>query len=180
MQMDTHDWTALCTALIAIGTWALVFATFRLVKEQHETTKAELRIKLQVHMEDRFDSHSMLLARQALASKLLAGVPREDIQETVMNFFESLGTLFRRDYLDSDMMWEDFSFHATRWWSATKDYILAERNLQRNDDTIFHDFQKLVDECFSIESTRRKLSRAQLEPSPQDVKQFLIDESNLL
>jgi hypothetical protein len=179
--------STICEIIVAIGTWGLVYWTFKLtrsttelVTSQNEVAKTNLVASLQLKMEDRFDSNSMVTARSKLARQLLTNAPHDEIQEDVMNFFESVGTMFRRGYLDPEMTWAAFSFYAIHWWAACKEYIDTERKRQDDDHTIFDDFQNLVDKLCEIESSKRKLSRSQLEPRTQKIQQFLQDESGLL
>jgi hypothetical protein len=129
--------------------------------------------------EEKWDSQAIVTERKKLAEQLLDNAPHDDIQETVMNFFESIGMLLRKNYLDIDMVWSGFCFHAIRWWGLCKDYILEERGIQNNDKTIFEEFERLVDELYKQEMKERKLTRAELEPTQQDLKRFLEAEKNI-
>ena len=166
-------------SITAIASWALVLITWILVRSQIKISKEDQKVRLQTNYEDKFDNPSLITERKKLAEQLLATTQHKDIQEHVINFFESVGMLVRRGYLDKDMVWAGFSFHAIRWWSACKDYVLEERRIQNNDDTIFEDFEYLADEMYTIEMNKRHLSRAQLEPSSKDVQSFLEDEKRL-
>jgi hypothetical protein len=166
-------------SVTAIASWALVAITWVLVRSQIKLSKEDLRVRLQTNYEEKFDSATLIAERKKLAEQLLTTTPHEDIQEPVINFFESVGMLVRRGYLDPDMVWSGFSFFALRWWSACKDYILEERRIENNDKTIFEEFEKLIDELYKIEIEKRHLSRAELEPSKQDMLRFLKAESNL-
>ena len=169
----------LWVSLTAIASWVMVVITWFLIRSQIKLSKEDLKVRLQTNYEEKFDSPSMIAERKRLAEQLLSNASHEDIQEPVMNFFESVGILLRREYLDEEMVWTGFSFHAIRWWSACKDYILQERRLQNNDDTIFREFEELVDELYEFEAEERYLTRAQLEPSKQDLQRFLEAEKNL-
>jgi hypothetical protein len=188
-------------SLTAIASWALVFVTWFVVtkqikkakedmqeqinvsreglREQLQMGRNDLKVRLQISYEDKFDSQSLISERKKLAEQLFTNTPHSDIQETVMNFFESVGMLLRKEYFDLDMAWSAFSFYAIRWWSATKDYIFEERRLEHDDDTIFKDFEEFVDAMYKYETEKRHLSRASLEPSKQDVERFLESEKNL-
>jgi hypothetical protein len=96
----------------------------------------------------------------------------------VMNFFEDLGMLLRRNYLDREMIWDTFSYYARMWWSACREYIAAERTAL-NDDTLFTDFDYLAERISEDEVKKRHKTRAQLEPSPSDLKAFLDAEAKL-
>ena len=147
-------------SITAIASLALVAVTWFLVRSQIRLSKEDLRVRLHTNYEEKFDSPALIVERKKLAEQLLTKTPHKEIQESVMNFFESIGMLIRRGYLDTDMVWSGFSFHAIRWWIACKDYILEERRIENNDKTIFDEFEKLVDELYKIEMKERHLSRA--------------------
>ncbi len=183
--------------LTAIASWALVIVTWRLIKsqiklgklqldeqrrfanEQLDLSRSDLKVRLQVNYEEKFDSETFINERKKLATQLLAKTHHNEIQEPIMNFFESVGLLLRKKYLDPEMVWSGFSFYAIRWWCACKDYISEERQLQHNDGTIFNDFENLVDELYKIEIAQRNLTRAKIEPSRDDIASFLEAEKNL-
>jgi hypothetical protein len=171
--MCSIDWTAL-------GTWALVETTLFLVIYQVRISREQMKVKIGLDFADKFDNNAMKLARSKLAKQILAKVDHDSIQEEVINLFEDIGTFLRRNYLDEELIWATFSFYAIRWWSVCKDYILEERKRQDNDQTIFEDFENLVDVLYKVESKRRKLPRAKLEPDQDDINKFLKDEINLV
>jgi hypothetical protein len=102
---------------IAAGTWALAGATWWLArntlstaKEQHQiqlSTAAEQR-KLQLYLELRreFDSPSLRDARALFAHQLLHGGPHNEMQQEILTFFEDMGMLIKRNYLDREMVWD--------------------------------------------------------------------------
>jgi hypothetical protein len=162
-----------------MASWALVAVTWFFLRRQIGLSREDLRVRLQTTYEEKFDSAAMVSERKKLAEQLLSREAHEEIQEAVMNFYETIGMFVRRGYLDGEMAWAGFSFYGIRWWSVIKDYIFEERRIQNNDSTIFEEFEVLIDEFYKIEIDRRKLSRAQLEPSSEDLNRFLKSEQNL-
>jgi hypothetical protein len=134
--MDATVWIAIGT----IGTWVLALGTIVLVLETRDSmrkqaldSERDLKVRLHLAMEDRFDSGTFAVARAGLARQVLAKAPHDEIQETVFDFFESLAILDRRRMLDDDLAWNTFSYYVTRWWAACKDYVIEERKLQREE-----------------------------------------------
>jgi len=167
------------TFLTALASWAIVFVTGYWIREQVRLGRKDLKVRLQTNYEEKFEGQTLISERKKLAEQLLEQAQHEEIQESVMNFFESVGLLLRKGYLDKEMVWSGFAFYVIRWWSASKDYIFEERRIQNNDTTIFEDFQYLVDEIYKIEIKKRGLSRAELEPSQNDITRFLNAEKKL-
>ena len=96
--------------VVAVGTWALVLATLWLVHGQVSTAKDERKIQLYLELRKEFDSHTLLKAREVFAEQILDGKPHEEMNQAVLTFFEDLGMLFRRKYLDREMVWETFGY----------------------------------------------------------------------
>jgi len=90
----------------------------------------------------------------------------DEIRERVMDFFEDMGMLYRRNYLDREMIRDTFSYYGSGWWNACADYIMEERKRNGGDETIYSDFEKLKDV---------------FEDLPvKDTKEFLLDEIRII
>jgi Domain of unknown function (DUF4760) len=135
--------------IVAAGTWALVIVTVLLVRGQLSVAKEQRKIQLYLELRKEFDG-PLISARKLLARQLFDGVPHDKINEPVMNFFEDTGMLVRRGYIDGDIIWETFSYYVKMWWGACKDYIARERE-DKDDDTIFDDFEDLVERIYEDE-----------------------------
>jgi hypothetical protein len=150
-------------------------ATAAQIEEQQKIAQTQLKVGLHMSMEDRFDSPSMQAARARLARLILENASEDDYPETVPDYFESLGILDRLGYLFDDLTWNSFSVYAIHWWGALKTYV---RNIRRDDSdsTSYEEFEKLADKMLNEEARRRNLTRSGVEPSPDDVRDFLQDE----
>jgi len=157
-----------CWLVITAGaTVALVFVTGLFLYMQNRTFRKQLKASLQLQMEDRFffNPH-MLAARKKLAEQIWSEAPHRVVQESIMNFFDTMGSFLRRNYLDKELICSSFSWYGTRWWTACKDYI-EEENRTKVGGPFFEDFRKLVI-TFKEEG--------EIEPSPADIQDFLTEE----
>ena len=184
------DWNTIFTGLLALSSFVAVYLTHRSIKEQRAISLAslkeqrdialsDLKVRNQLRFEEIFDSQIRKASRKHLAQQLLKHVAHDKIQEDVTDLFESIGTFLRRGYLDGELVWSTWGYYGPHWWSACKDYILKERRDHNDDQTLFEEFQYLVDELYKIEEVRRHKNRAELEPSPTELKKFLAEESSL-
>ncbi len=164
---------------LVLGTWALVIVTIALAYSANRATRIDLKLRLHLNFIDRFDEVRMRGHRKLLAQQLLANTPRDEIHEDVMNFFEDLGTFFDLGYLDDDLLWGTFSFYVTRWWSACKDYISVERQAQGNDESLFADFQNIVNFVYEMEANKLSKTRAEIEPRATQLHHLYEDEPRL-
>src|ERR1017187_5161995 len=66
-----------------------------------KTSKEQIGVQTWLELQQRFDSLEMRRARKKLADQLkhYSASNHQKIAETVMNFFEDVGTLYRLDYV---------------------------------------------------------------------------------
>ena len=145
---------AVFTAAMAGFTAWLAWETRRLEKSSRENTSKQneawfktssdqIGVKTWLELEQRFDSEEMKRARKKLAQQFKAySVSKHSkISETVLNFFESVGTAYKMGYLNEELASSSFGFYASRWWEITKAYIDQEQKRHGEDSTLFEDFK---------------------------------------
>jgi hypothetical protein len=174
---------------VAVGTWVVALFTALLVKghqsaanEQRKiqlsTAGEERKIQLYLELRKEFDSQALVDARVLFAEYLLDGKPHHEIiNQRILTFFEDLGMLVRRNYLDREMVWDTFGHFAKMWWSACREYMARERSNFGGDRHFFGDFEFLVEQIYRDDVKKRNATRTDLEPKPSDVEFFLLTEA---
>jgi hypothetical protein len=184
---------------VAAGTWAIALATVWLVKghlstadeqrkillstadEQRQillsTAEEQRQIQLYLELRREFDSSSLRSARKLFAEQILDGKPHDEMKQEILTFFEDVGMLVRRKYLDREMVWDTFGHFAKMWWSACREYIAREQSYMGSDPFFFGDFKYLVEQIYEDDVRKRLKPRADLEPSPSAVESFLATEA---
>ena len=162
---------------LLIATWAGVVVTFFMVRTQNSIARMNSFVTLEYQLEDNFNGERKKMERKKLAEQLKNKSPYVEIQDDVIDFFDMVGTLLRRNAIDEELVYTGLSFFIIRWWKASKEYILSERESQGNDNTLFTDFEKLYNRMVLFEMKVRKISKETIELEPID--RFLNDESNL-
>jgi len=145
---------AIFTAVMAGFTAWLAWETRKLGKSSSEnstkqieawfkTSSDQIGVKTWLELEQRFDSEEMKRARKKLAQQLkdYSVNKHNKVSETVLNFFESVGTAYKMGYLNEELAASSFGFYATRWWEVTKAYIDQEQKRHGEDATLFEDFK---------------------------------------
>lgn len=165
-------------ALTAFASCASVFVAIYLVKKQLEFSKRDLYIRMQLILEDKFNSKKMREARKGLAQQILDKEDNSELWETTIEFFELQGLLLRKKSLDPEMIWGTFSFYSLRWWEHTKTLIEYLRT-EKDDITLYEDFENLVKEMYKWDVKRRGKNIKDVIPSKSDLEQFLHDEADL-
>src|SRR6266851_4281105 len=106
------------TLLLAIGTFWLAWITRRLEKAWFRTSSEQIGVNTWLVLQRRFDSREMKKARKVLSEQLQTYTTAKhgEISETVLDFFEDVGTTYREGYLNKKLAESAFSYYACRWW----------------------------------------------------------------
>src|SRR5258707_891724 len=102
----TPEWlTAIFTACLALtGAFALIYAHWQL-REAHE----EAQVQHLLSFDQQYRNEPMVSYRRNYAKKRLAGVENPPDQENLLDFFETIGLLVNRGYLNGIDVWETFA-----------------------------------------------------------------------
>jgi len=165
-------------AVTAIGTWCLVGVTLWMTERHHKVALTNLRVRHEMLFVDRWESKAMRQARQILARQLLAKASDEEIQESVLDFWESVGCYWLHKYLLENLVWSDFGHCVVRWWPACKAYVEEQQRRNQNDQTIYLYFNKLAHRMLEIDARERDLEQPESLGS-DDINRFLRGEAAL-
>lgn len=163
------DWT------VATGWAALITAAAAVVALilQSRHTRFSVSLDMLWRLEQQFRGDGIMLQRRkSAAESLIANAPNSDLDE-VLNFFELLGFLLRRNAIDAEMVWYSFYSRGTGYWFASQEYILAIRN---EDPTIWMDFEYLIKILTKLEKRKNKASRKDLQLTEEQIASFLKEE----
>jgi hypothetical protein len=134
------DWlTAAGTTVMAVTGIAALFYAARQLNESRDLAKVQ-------HLLDfvkQFNSEPMVGLRKSVAEQRLQGNTEPDGMDDILNFFETIGLLVRRDYLDTEDVWDSFSYWMFNVYVDFRQYIERE---QQDDYTYYSDFCDLVKE----------------------------------
>ena len=177
MHADITSW------LVALGTLALAIVAFfqilesrrtldRQIIESREAAGKQLGVQTWLVLEPRFDAVEMKRSRMKLAKQLdpYNRDKHDEISEEVLEFFESVGTVYNLGLLDKSLAVSSFSFHANYWWAAAQPYIQHERRRHGDDDSLFSEFQKFVE----------KMREHDRNIDADALRVFLADEKRLI
>jgi hypothetical protein len=170
--------TAFSTFLLfAAGAGALIFAN-RQIQESREQSK----IQHLVEVVQQFDQSPMVDFRKSLADKRLDAkhkillpldpdnVPYE--MSDVLDFFEHMGLLEKRGYLDKNDVWDEFSDFMFPLYADARPYIDSE---QKKDRAEYANFTQLMKEMEQIEAEKEG---GTVKPqSQEDIRDFYIGEA---
>jgi hypothetical protein len=116
-----------------------------------DTLREDLRARLLLHYETRWDSADMISQRKHLASLLLPSVatnvppyPTDEIPDAVPNFFETIGILCKREQLEAEMVWHIFGYYARRYGQMLGPFFLHDREVH-GDSSLWTGFLGLVE-----------------------------------
>jgi hypothetical protein len=163
---SADGWTAIFTGILA-GTAivALIYAA-RQLSQAHDAEKMHHLINLL----EQFEREPMASYRKKTAEGRCKGVAYPDEAHNILNFFEEVALLVRRDYLDVEDVWSMFGYWMFNVYADFREDIEQE---QRNDTTYYDGFCQLVEQLRLIEA---KHGCTDDRPSKEDIKEFWRDE----
>jgi hypothetical protein len=109
---------------------------------------------------------SELTKNAALCSHLTLMTPPEEIYP-VLDFFENVGLLTKRGYLNRQDVWDAFGYSMFNLWADMREFIDTE---QKDTPATYEDFSQLMNEMREIDQQREH--GASDHPSPAQVYQF--------
>jgi hypothetical protein len=170
-------------AWIAIGTWVLVIVTAIFMWRQTQVAKEAARLQLFVSLTQEWQGLTMRSIRKQFALALLKaedGKPAGGIEldETVLEFFESLGYLTKTGLLDERIVWNYFSFAIMGYCLAAKPVILGLIHSE-NDEVIYGEFGWLNRRMLQLDQELRGKSEKEIQWPSEKVKSFLQSEVDM-
>ena len=160
--------TAAATVVIAVtGVWALSYA-YRQLRQASEAEK----VKHLVEFIQQFECEPMTLYRKTVADKRLEGTAYPPEAQKILGFFETIGLLVRRGYLDEEDVWNSFSYWMFYIYADFRDDIEQEQRLDKN---YYVDFCELLKRLHEIEEEK---GSSDDRPSTEEIIEFWEDESD--
>lgn len=161
--MDIAEWaTAFFTAVIAVtGCWALIYA-----KSQLKQAREADRVQHLLRFVELFETEPLVSNRKGMAAKRLKDVREPPELDNILNFFETIGMLVKRGYLDEHDVWSSFSYWMFNIFADARESIEQE---QKEDPTFYSDFSALMKRMSNIEAAEHGLAD---RPSQEEIKEF--------
>ena len=163
--------TAWATIVIAIGTLASIFFTYRGMQSQAQSFAGSVSADLALKLLRDFETDSSLELRSRVSDSLLKGL-RLSEAEDLFDFFEQVGLFVRRGLLDDEIAYS-FFFHWTNlYWVAGRQVVERKRE---GCASLWTDFEYLYNTLLKIEIKTDPKSRF-INMSPELIKASLEEE----
>ncbi len=161
--LSAEQWTAIFTAgLFGTGVFALLYARWQ-IRESHNQAQIQ---HLMSFVKD-FDGESMTNCRRLYAQNRLRGVESSVEQDRILDFFETIGLLVKRGYLDATDVWELFANDLICFYEDARSRVEEDR---KEDPPAYSNFIKIAEQLKNIE---RKNHGAYANPTHDDIKEYL-------
>jgi hypothetical protein len=159
--------TAVATVVIAgTGVWALIYAS-RQLNQNREADKVNHLIRFI----EEFEREPMAQYRKTVAEKRMRGTSYPPEAQKILDFFETIGLLVRRGYLDDNDVWSSFGYWMFNIYADFREDIEQE---QRLDKSYYQDSCELLARLKQIEEEQ---GSADDRPSREEILDFWRDES---
>jgi len=155
-------WTAVFTGVLAASTLVALIVAYQQLQELH----AESQIQHLLALEQQFNQEPLLTYRRGFAEKRLKNQDDPNDLYNLLDFFETVGLLVRRGYLDESDVWNTFSYSAFVLNADARQTIEQD---QRDDPTSYTDFTFLVTRLQLLESKNHGTSA---HPSKDEIKDY--------
>lgn len=144
-NLRSEWWTAVFTGTLAVATlFALWYARGQLM-QAHE----EAQVQHLLQLAQQFQQEPMISYRQRLAEKRLKNEEEPPELYVELDFFEMIGLLVNRGYLDESDVWTTFSYPVFNLYTDTSDIIEQYR---QDDPNAYTNFISLVRRLQRIET----------------------------
>lgn len=164
-----------CAALVGAGV-ALTNAY-----RQDQRARFTQMLTILAQQDTRFEGEEFRKTRRAAATWIMAGSSTQDEEgeqsaKDVLNFFETLAFLHRREAVDAEAVWHYFA----SWLLPYHDALDALRTReQREDPNCFREFPDLYSAVFQIEREKRDYKGTEKVVSAEAIHAFLMGEATL-
>src|SRR5260370_33469178 len=118
-------WTAVFTRVLALTAVVALVVGYRQLKEFHAGGQVQHLLAL----DQKFDQEPMLTYRRGLADKRLKNEEDPDELYPLLDFFETVGLLVKRGYLDDSDVWNTYSYPVFILNSDAR-HIIEQQQLQ--------------------------------------------------
>lgn len=177
-NIDYNAIIAYATAVIAFFAIIGLVITLKLSLSESKRTRFSLGIDLILRLDTHFNSGEFRRKRNDAATGLLSGRLSTEAQrvaiDDVLNFFETVGFLTRRDVLDAEVAWNHFFYYMHRYMLSAKKYI---ETCRKEDPTLWEEFIEVYERLKEVEKRERRLSDKDLLLSDEDRRKFLNSEA---
>lgn len=165
------DAVGACATVVIAGTgvWALIYAHLQL----KQSRDSEM-VKHLVEFIREFDSEPMTTWRKRVAEQRQKGIAYPDEAQHLLDFFETIGLLVRRGYLDVDDVWSSFSYWMFNIYADFRDDI---EQMQRDDESYYSDSTDLLERLREIEHDENCNDD---RPSRDEIAEFWKDEAEIV
>jgi hypothetical protein len=163
------NWNAIAafgSAIAAVAAIAGVIVASRQIREASRLTKITTGLTALFRLED--EGREMHEEKRRAAFLLLVNQP--DVGTAVANvldFFETVAVLFRRDFIDQHLTWHTFYHWMFNFYAASREYIAARRPVDGPKQWL--DLEKAIPTLMSMEGATEL-------PDCRAIRRFLNDE----
>lgn len=155
-------WTAVFTGVLAVTAVVALIVGYRQLKD----FQAEGQVQHLLALDQKFEQEPMLTYRRGLAEKRLKNEEDPDELYPLLDFFETVGLLVKRGYLDESDAWNTFSYSVFILNGEARQTI---EQLQREDPTTYEEFLSLVERFQRIEADKHGASA---HPSKDEITDY--------
>jgi hypothetical protein len=160
--LSPEFWTACFTGTLAVIALVALIVAVAQLRESH----AEAQVQHLLSLEQQFKQEPLLTYRRGLGEKRLKNEEDPDELYGLLDFFETVGLLVRRGYLNESDVWNVFSYDVFVLNADARQMLEQE---QRDDPTTYAEFTSLVERLERIEKENHGTTA---HPSKEEIMDY--------
>lgn len=181
VRVPTPDWwTAIFSGILAVTAVGALWYARDQIRETRQDSEVQIKASRQqaqiqhlLTLVNEFNQEPMLTYRRGLAQKRLSNKDSDPTESyRVLDFFETVGLLVNRGYLNEEDVWEEFGLWILSINADSKIRSNVERE-RKDDPTVYANYQSLVERMQRIDAARHGTSS---HKSQEEVMDFYRDE----
>ena len=161
--------SVIVAALTAI---ASNFVQYRCTLLQAREARISHNIDLILKLQDQYDNN-LLRQRVAVGKAYLSG--KKTDYNDVLDFFDTVGELVKRDELDKERAWSSFYYYFHRYFLLSRDYVKKER-AEDDDPLLWENVDYLHKVMVEIEQQKRPGIVVSETLTSKQIMKFMNDE----
>ena len=168
-EASAETLTALATVVLAV----IAFVAAIYAHNQLSTMRSTAQVERLLHLLSQFESEPLITTRGTVATSRDSQSEIPLSMYRLLDFFEIVGMLLRRNYLDETDVWDSFS----RWvFNLCTDCERLLQNERQSDPNMYRNVAFLRAKMEKVEKRMKGLS---VHPTAEDIQVFWSEEADV-
>ena len=168
-EASAETLTALASAVLAV----IAFAAAVFTRNQLMTMRSTAQVEHLLHLISQFESEPLISTRRSVAINRGSQSTVSPSAYRLLDFFEIVGMLVRRKYLDDTDVWDSFGYWVFNLCADCDALLQSERESDPNM------YRNVVFLRSAMEKVETRMKGKSAKPTPEDIQTFWSEEADV-